>query len=407
MTDSRTSSLGLGPLAVFAPASAILARLAGHLQRGRLTLVLPDGATRVVHGSEPSPLTAVIDVRRWRVMRRLVTGGTTGFAEAYMDGDWTTPDLSSLLALCAANEQALGGVVRASRWAQLRDRLIHAARANTRRGSRRNIAYHYDLGNAFYARWLDPGMTYSAAMFPQPGLSLEQGQLLKYRRLADRLGLRPGHRVLEIGCGWGGFAEVAAREYGCHVTAVTLSREQFVHARQRLAAAGLEDRVDVVFRDYRQIEGTFDRIASIEMFEAVGEQYWSTFFDVVRDRLVPGGRAGLQIITIADDRFERYRKGADFIQRYIFPGGMLPSPSALSRAIAGAGLNLAGAETFGLDYAETLTRWNRRFQRAWPEIRPLGFDARFKRMWEFYLAYCEAGFRLGPLDVGHYLVVRD
>jgi cyclopropane-fatty-acyl-phospholipid synthase len=407
MTDSRTSSLALGPLAAFAPSSIILSRLADRLQRGRLTLVLPDGSTRSVHGAEPSPLVAVMQIRRLRVMRRLVTGGTTGFAEAYMDGDWTTPDLASLLALCAANEPALGGLVRASRWARLRDRVFHATRANTRRGSRRNIAYHYDLGNAFYERWLDPGMTYSAAMFPEAGLTLEQAQLVKYRRLADQLDLRPGHRVLEIGCGWGGFAEVAAREYGCHVTAVTLSREQFAYARRRMAAAGLDHQVDVVFRDYRQIEGTFDRIASIEMFEAVGEPYWSTFFDVVRARLTPGGRAGLQIITIDDDRFERYRKGADFIQRYIFPGGMLPSPSALTRAITGSGLRLAGSETFGHAYAETLARWGRRFQRAWPQIRPLGFDARFKRMWEFYLAYCEAGFRSGPLDVGQYLVVRD
>jgi cyclopropane-fatty-acyl-phospholipid synthase len=284
--------------------------------------------------------------------------------------------------------------------------LRHLARRNTRRGSRRNIAFHYDLGNDFYALWLDPGMTYSSAVFDAAGQSLQDAQDAKYRRLAESLDLKPGHHVLEIGCGWGGFAMTAARDYGCRVTAITLSGEQRRYAEERVRRAGLSDRIEVRLQDYRDVTGRFDRIASIEMFEAVGEERWPIFFNTVRERLKPGGVAGLQVITIEDGRYEAYQRSADFIQRYIFPGGMLPSPSALAAAIDRAGLTLNNVFAFGPSYAETLAAWQGRFQRAWPQIRQLGFDGRFKRLWEFYLAYCEAGFRAGAIDVAHYRIER-
>jgi cyclopropane-fatty-acyl-phospholipid synthase len=285
-------------------------------------------------------------------------------------------------------------------------RLWHRLHDNTRRGSRRNIAHHYDLGNAFYERWLDPSMTYSSAVFEREDDDLRAAQEAKYRRLARMMDLAPEQRVLEIGCGWGGFAEVAAKEFGARVTAITVSREQLDFARRRIQREGLAERVEARFVDYRDVEGRFDRVASIEMFEAVGERHWPVYFGKVRDVLEPGGRAALQIITIADRWFEGYRRGVDFIQRYIFPGGMLPSMEALHRQWERAGLALDRAEFHGQHYARTLAEWNRRFQSAWHELEPMGFDRRFKRMWEFYLAYCEAGFRTGSTDVLQAALVR-
>ena len=387
--------------------SRILASIAHRLHVGQLSLVLPKAGNQVVTGAEHPELRAVIDVKHpAALVRKLVFNGSTGIAEAYVDGDWDTPDLVAFLQLALVNEEALGRFVQGTGLALLARRLRHLARANTRRGSRRNIAFHYDLGNTFYARWLDPGMTYSSALFDAAELSLEDAQDKKYRNLAESLGLRAGLHLLEIGCGWGGFALMAARDYGCRVTAITLSKEQLRYANERVRAAGLSDRVEVRLQDYRDVAGQFDRIASIEMFEAVGEEHWPLFFDTVRERLKPGGVAGLQIITIEDDRFEQYRQGADFIQRYIFPGGMLPSPSALTREVDRAGLTLCDVFAFGSSYAETLAEWQLRFQRAWPQIRRLGFDGRFKRLWEFYLAYCEAGFRAGAVDVAHYRIER-
>jgi cyclopropane-fatty-acyl-phospholipid synthase len=284
------------------------------------------------------------------------------------------------------------------------DRLRHRLRPNSRRGSRHNIAAHYDISNAFYGCWLDGAMTYSSALFRDGGETLEAAQLAKYHNLAHLLGLKPGQHVLEIGCGWGAFAIIAAKDYGCRVTAVTLSREQQAFAVQRVRAEGLESRVEVRLQDYRDVDGVFDRIASIEMFEAVGEAFWPAYWGVVRQRLKPGGVAALQVITIADDRFARYRRGADFIQCHVFPGGMLPSPSALRAEIAAAGLTLTDEERFGASYARTLEIWRQRFEAAWPEIRAHGFDERFRRLWLYYLAYCEAGFRTAAIDVAQYRI---
>ncbi len=376
----------------------LLLGLATRLSTGSLVLRMPDGRAYRVVGTEPGPA-AEIAVHRSRAMPRLFFGGSVGFGASYMDGDWDTPDLAALLTLAAVNHRAFDGMHMGARALTALRRVWHRLNDNTRRGSRRNIASHYDLGNAFYARWLDPSMTYSSAVFERADADLSAAQATKYRRLAAMLALAPDKRVLEIGCGWGGFAEIAAREFGARVTAITVSREQLDFAQRRIQAAGLGERVEARFVDYRDVQGRFDGIASIEMFEAVGERHWPVYFAKIRDCLEPGGRAALQIITIAEQWFDSYRRGVDFIQRYIFPGGMLPSMPALAAQCARAGLAIERNEFYGADYARTLAEWNRRFQAAWHELEPMGFDGRFKRMWEFYLAYCEAGFRSGSIDV--------
>jgi cyclopropane-fatty-acyl-phospholipid synthase len=379
--------------------------IAKAIRRGRLTVTVPDGRRFLFVGPEQGADAALV-IHRPRFVRRSILGGTVGFAESYIDGDWSTPNLTDFLELMCANE-SVETHHKGRRIAMLLHRVLHLWRRNSPSGSKRNIAAHYDLGNSFYERWLDSSMTYSSAVFPAPSADLSAAQIHKYRLICEKLALSRDQRVLEIGCGWGGFATFAAREYGAKVTAITVSREQLDYARARIQREGLAERVEAKFVDYRHLEGSFDRIASIEMFEAVGEKYWPQFFAKLRDSLLPGGRAALQVITIADKLFEPYRRGVDFIQRYIFPGGMLPSPGVLSQHIARAGLSLERQEFFGAHYARTLAMWQQRFQSAWSEIMPLGFDTRFKRMWEFYLAYCEAGFRTQSIDVAQVALARD
>lgn len=366
-----------------------------RMRVGTLDLTLPDGRRLHLRGAEPGP-DALIVLRRDRAARRMLLGGSVGFGEAYADGDWETEDIASLCRLVLANE----AVVRPAGWLMrplgVVDRLVHLSRGNSRRGSRRNIAAHYDLGNDFYRRWLDAGMTYSSAVFTAPGQSLAEAQAAKYARVAALAGLAPGQKVLEIGCGWGGMLEVAA-DQGCHPLGLTLSTEQKAWAEQRLG-----NRAEVRLQDYRDVEGTFDRIVSIEMIEAVGEAHWPTYFQTLADRLAAGGVAVLQAITIAEDRFAAYRRRADFIQRHIFPGGMLPTPSIIAAQAEAAGLRLTHQETFGASYARTLELWAEDFRQAWPEIAQLGFDTRFRRLWEMYLGYCAAGFDAGSIDVGFY-----
>ena len=333
-------------------------------------------------------------IHDWRMVRRGLTAGDIGLAEGYMAAEWDSPDLARLLMVFADNFERLGrfadgaGISRAIEWVR-----HNLGRLNTRRGARRNIIAHYDLGNDFYARWLDRSMTYSSAYWPTPDLSLEAAQEAKYAALADSIDLQPGHRVLEIGCGWGGFAEFAARR-GCTVVGLTLSPSQRDYAIARLQKGGLADRVDIRLKDYRDETETFDRIVSIEMFEAVGRQWWPTYFRQVRDRLRPGGRAGLQIITIRDDLFAAYRKRVDFIQRYVFPGGMLPSRARLVELATDHDLTWDQDRSLGLDYARTLNLWDQRFRR-----QSSGMDPVFDRLWRFYLAYCEAGFATHRTDV--------
>lgn len=386
------------PRLAAAPQLRLLPRLGRRLRRGRLRLTLPDGSTHAMAGDEPGPA-AELTVKRGRFLRRLLVGGALGFADAYIDGDVESEDLTALLALAAANEGALAPALAERPWIQIPARLMHRLHPNTRAGSRRNIAAHYDLGNDFYGAWLDPSLTYSGAIFAHADQSLRTAQREKYRRIAELAGLRPEHRVLEIGCGWGGFAIHAAREIGCRVTAITISRAQYEAARERVRAAGLADRVEIALTDYRDTEGTYDRIVSIEMIEAVGELWWPTFFSTLRARLASGGRAVLQAITIADATFPHYRRRVDFIQRSIFPGGMLPSPGALAAQADRAGLRTAQRQCFGSHYAETLRRWRDAFERAWPSLADMGFDERFRRTWRYYLTYCEAGFETGRIDL--------
>ncbi|MBO6771336.1 MULTISPECIES: cyclopropane-fatty-acyl-phospholipid synthase family protein [unclassified Thalassospira] len=382
----------------------MLRRVLSHLQFGRLTIVLPDNDHLHFTGDQETDLQAAIHIHDWQAIRKLATGGDVAFAEAYMDGSWSSPDITRLMRVAMLNENIVRARLAGGFLSRMVARLGHLRNANTLEGSRRNIAYHYDLGNEFYSAWLDPGMTYSSGYYSSPDMSLDGAQTAKYQRICDLAELQPGETVLEVGCGWGGFAELAAGKYRCNVTGLTLSAEQHAYARRRLLTQGLNDRTDIALRDYRHQDGKFDKIVSIEMFEAVGEEHWPTYFEMIRKCLRPGGRAVLQIITIDDARFETYRKGADFIQRYIFPGGMLPSPTALSAAVNQAGLTVAHSEFFGKSYARTLAEWQRRFQHRWDDIAKQGFDQRFKRMWEYYLAYCETGFDCSSIDVGLFVI---
>ncbi|MEM8914828.1 MAG: cyclopropane-fatty-acyl-phospholipid synthase family protein [Pseudomonadota bacterium] len=380
-------------------------KLGDALQEGTLIVRLPDGAEHRFVSERPEPV-AEIHVHDDRVAQRFFFRGTLGFHESYLDGDWSSPDIEQVFFVGLANYQRLSEHFFGKPWFRIPNKLFHVLRRNSRRGSKKNIAYHYDLGNEFYEKWLDSSMTYSSALFPsevpanqvEPA-SLTEGQLNKYGALANRMGLQQGHSVLEVGCGWGGFAEFAGREIGAKVTGITISQEQFDFASERIFNAGLNEKVDIKLIDYRDVRGSFDRIASIEMFEAVGEKYWPAFYSMLRERLSDGGRAALQIITIDDKDFEIYRSRVDYIQKYIFPGGMLPSLSVLQRGMEKAGLAIDEVASFGTDYAKTLRTWNTTFQRTWPEIRPMGFDDRFKRMWEQYLLCCAAGFQFGCIDV--------
>ena len=365
---------------------------------GRLEIALPSGQRLSIGGKEPGPQ-ARLEVKDYRGLKRIISGAGVGLAEGYMAGEWDTPDLHTLLEALSLNFDRLTGLLKGSPLIRVAHAIGHRLHANTRAGSKRNIEAHYDLGNAFYEKWLDPTLSYSSALYESSSQPLEAAQTNKYAALARRLELGPEHHVLEIGCGWGGFAEFAAMEVGARVTGVTISPAQFEFAKRRMFEKGLAEKADIRLIDYRDVEGSFDRVASIEMFEAVGEQYWPAYFGKIKQVLKGGGRAGLQIITIRDDLFAGYRSHVDFIQRYIFPGGMLPSEARLQQEAERAGLDWQAVTHFGPDYARTLQEWAERFQHAWRDITPLGFDERFRRLWHFYLSYCRAGFITGRTDV--------
>ncbi|QDZ10012.1 SAM-dependent methyltransferase [Devosia ginsengisoli] len=373
----------------------------GKPSHGALTVIFPNGRTRTV-GNPATGEHAVLRLRNFRVLTEAMQRGTVGFAAAYMNGDIEVDDLTALFRFFLQNrdmfESANPGFFRKAAG----DLHYHLARRNTLEGSKKNIAEHYDLGNDFYGQWLDPSMTYSSAVFTSGDQSLEEAQLAKYRRVADMAGITEGSSVLEIGCGWGGFAETVARDYKAHLRGITLSAEQLKFGLERLARQGLDKFATLVFEDYRHTEGQFDHIGSIEMIEAVGEDNWPSYFQTIHDRLKPGGTAAIQAITIREEDFDGYKSGPDFIQRYIFPGGMLLTKTVMKDFGDKYNLVLENVETFRLSYARTLKLWRERFLERWPMIAPLGYDEEFKRKWVYYLSYCEAGFTEGSIDVGIY-----
>lgn len=387
-------------------AAQVALRLMERLECGTLELLLPDGRHRRLGGGQGPR--ATLHLHDWHLCGAALKSGDIGFAESFIDGHWSTPDLPALLRLMIANREQVESVIYGSWWGALLYRLRHLLHRNTRTGSRKNIHAHYDLGNEFYRLWLDPTMNYSGAWFngdlAQP---LEQAQHAKVRRALAAAGVQQGARILEIGCGWGALAETAARDLQAHVTGVTLSTQQLAWAQHRMRAAGLAGHADLRLQDYRDItDEPFDAVVSVEMFEAVGREYWPSFFGTLKRCLKPGARACIQSITIRDDLFDRYVRSTDFIQQYIFPGGLLPSQAEFCRAAERAGLEVVDRMAFGTDYAETLRRWRAAFHAQAERVRPLGFDQRFMRIWDFYLAYCEAAFDTGNTDLLQFTLRR-
>jgi len=384
----------------------LVCNLISRIKYGSVTFVLPDGRSLKFVGEEELASESIILVKDYAFARKIILGGDVGFFEAFAENLWDTPDIADCLYVFARNVDLIREAFFASPLIGWIDQLRHALNKNTKSGSRRNITAHYDLGNAFYERWLDKTMTYSSAIYSDPSADLSAAQTMKYKALAERIDAKAGDSILEIGSGWGGFAEYAAKNIGAKVTGVTISPSQLEYAQSRIFKEGLNEKVELRLQDYRDIEGSFDKVASIEMFEAVGKEYWPAYFHKIHDVLRPGGIAGLQVITIADRLFDRYQRSVDFIQRYVFPGGMLPSPSILQQQVERAGLVWKQAHSFGQDYAHTLSDWHDRFIAAWDDIRPLGFDERFKKLWRFYLGYCEAGFRAATTDVHQIAAMR-
>ena len=379
----------------FAPIFEVM----GKMKRGRVDIKLPDGRVFRIEGQDPGHV-AEVTIHNADTFARTIREGDMGFCEAYLDGWWSTPDLMAFMDVIHDDdaEEVYDGfpgqfLVRAY------EKMRFWMQRNSKAQAKKNISYHYDLGNDFYGLWLDDTMTYSSAKFLTGQESMEAAQTEKYKSMVDEMGAQPGDHVLEIGCGWGGFAEYAAKERGLQVTCLTISEEQYKYAVDRIEKAGLSDKVTFKLQDYRDEEGQYDGIASIEMFEAVGEQYWPVYFDTVRDRLKPGKNATLQIITVADRRWDIYRSRPDFIQKYIFPGGMLPSPSKLREVAIAHGLGVKQSIEFGESYAITLRRWYDDFNGKWDQVAAMGFDDRFRRMWNFYLTSCAATFDSGNCDV--------
>ncbi|MCU0800587.1 MAG: cyclopropane-fatty-acyl-phospholipid synthase family protein [Rhodobacteraceae bacterium] len=401
MTILTTTQGQTGLPRYFATAYAVARRL----QHGRLDFVLPDGRRFRAEGPQPGPV-AELTIHNPDTFARLIREGDLGFCDAYLDGWWSTPDLMAFMDLIHQGNNDVYDGYPGMALLRTYEKLRFWWQSNSKTQARKNIAYHYDLGNDFYSLWLDDTMTYSSAIFRTGQESLEAAQEAKYASMVDQMGVAPGDHVLEIGCGWGGFAEYAAGKRGLRVTALTISQAQHDFAVTRIARAGLADRVTIKLQDYRDETGVYDGIASIEMFEAVGERYWPVYFDTLRERLKPGRHATLQIITVQDKRWAVYKRGVDFIQKYIFPGGMLPSPSILRKEIVKAGLRVKGSIEFGQSYSQTLRRWHDDFNARWPEVAKMGFDDRFRRMWNFYLTSCAGTFLGGNCDVTQITVTR-
>ncbi|MFA8385121.1 MAG: class I SAM-dependent methyltransferase [Pelagibaca sp.] len=379
--------------------------MADKLQKGRVDFILPDGRQFRAEGKEPGPV-AEVHVHNRDLFARLIRDGDLGFSDAYLEGWWSTPDLQAFMDFVHGENNDVYDSFPAIKFVRWYELLRFWMQSNSKRQAKRNISHHYDLGNDFYSLWLDDTMTYSSAMFETGQESTEKAQIAKYKSMVDQMGAQPGDHVLEIGCGWGGFAEYAAKERGLMVTGLTISEQQYNYAVARIAKAGLSDRVTFKLQDYRDETGQYDGIASIEMFEAVGQRYWPTYFNSVKNCLKPGKHATLQIITVEESRWEIYNRGVDFIQKYIFPGGMLPSPGVLRQEIEAAGLKVARSIEFGESYSQTLRRWHDTFNEKWDQVAAMGFDDRFRRMWNFYLTSCAATFRSGNCDVTQITITR-
>jgi len=403
MTRTSTDTAARTPSNARVPAAArTVLKLLQGLRHGSLTLHFPDGRMQRF-GGDAAPH-ATLHLNNWNAFGAALKSGDIGFAESFIDGDWTTPDLTALLRVLVQNRTEVEQAIFGSWWGQLAYRVKHWLNRNNRSNSKKNIHAHYDLGNAFYTRWLDPSMNYSSALFSgNLAQSLQQAQEAKVRRVLEQAGVQAGGRVLEIGCGWGALAEMATTGFGAHVTGVTLSTEQLAFAQERMQRLGVAEKADLRLQDYRDIDDApFDAVCSVEMIEAVGKEYWPTYFASVAKLLKPGARACIQSIVIDDALYARYINSTDFIQQYIFPGGCLPSPSVFRAQAQAAGLQVEQEHAFGLDYAETLKRWREAFLQHRDEVLTLGFDKRFMHIWEFYLCYCEAAFMEKNIDVVQY-----
>jgi cyclopropane-fatty-acyl-phospholipid synthase len=384
----------------------LLSRLTLGLEAGSIMFIMPDGRELHCRGQREGA-DAVMRFHSYAGIFRLCFGGYIGLGEGYVAGDWSTPSLRTVFQFGLANQESLEKRLSGKVAVRLLSKVLRIVHSNSMSGSRRNIAYHYDLGNAFYERWLDPSMTYSSGIFGTETTLLEEAQAAKYRRIVESLNIESHHRILEIGCGWGGFAEFVARETGASVTAITVSQEQYDYTVNRIARAGLQDQVDIQLKDYRALSGQYDRVVSIEMLEAVGETYWPGYFRIVNESLTEDGQAIIQVITVADERFDYYRSESDFVQRHIFPGGMLLSPGEMDRQSQAAGMVVKDAFFFGSSYGCTLDHWYDRFSGNWSHIETLGFDDRFCRLWSYYLNYTAAGFHAGTIDVGQFLLTKS
>lgn len=391
-------------------AARVLFKLLGSLRHGRITAILPD-KSRHEFGTDTHGIHAHIEIFDLGICTQILTGGDVAFGEGYFNGAWDSPDLVALLTLLAKNQNELMPAFYGKGWKGWLFKLRHLLRTNSKKQARKNIEAHYDLGNNFYSVWLDSTLTYSSAIFNgNMSGDLAEAQIAKYERILAEINPPAGGHILEIGCGWGGFAEYAARSRGVRVTGITLSPSQLEFAETRIANAGLSDQVHFALCDYRDVSqrfgASFDGVASIEMFEAVGQKYWDSYFTAVQAALKPGARACVQVITIDENRFEQYESTSDFIQQYIFPGGMLPSPERFMEKAKSKALTVSTEYEFGLDYAETLRRWLRQFDARHDDIAAQGFSVNFVKLWRFYLAYCIAGFEAGSINVGQYTLVR-
>ena len=375
------------------------------IQFGELSVNFPSGNVKIFSGNEGDEKADLI-INNYKFISKILKRKSIGFAESYMDGDFSSTNLTNLLLLAFKNENYFLENLKTNIFFNIFSKFKHFLNENTTSQSKKNIKYHYDLGNNFYTKWLDDSMTYSSACFEQENQNLFDAQLNKYHKIAEALELNENSKVLEIGCGWGGFSEYAAKNFKSKIDAITISKAQFEYASKKIQKEGLGEKVTIKFKDYRDIDNQYSNIASIEMFEAVGKKYWENYFEIVKNSLLSSGKAALQIITIDKKRSFDYQRQPDFIQKYIFPGGMLPTKEELKKINQNLGLDFYETKSFGSSYAKTLNLWNNQFQLSWQDLVNQGFSERFKRMWEFYLSYCETGFISKSTDVSHFVIKK-